>query len=290
MAAHLRLRSFLLSAAVLLGAYTPAFSWGGLGHRTVAIIAEHRLTPQAQAAVSRILGPTTSLADISTCADDIKRKPIRCGSFTLNVDRRSKGWHYIDIPLEDTPAEATLNKYCRQGKQCAPAQAKLDLDVLRNPSADLYQKQVALMFLVHFIGDIHQPLHNVNDNDGGGNSKLVTFFPGKRSHKKTNLHHIWDNILIKDSQVKKTRPEALAAELERHISGQDAENWIRGDVIMAAALESFNIAKKRIYPSYFAGNTNLGRDYQAEMQPIAFGRLEMAGVRLAYLLNENFKP
>ena len=291
MAAPLRRFAPVLTA-VLIAAHTPAYSWDSLGHRTVAVIAEHRLSPQAQAAVRNILGPKTSLADIASCADSIKFKSIRCGSFDLNYDHYSAAWHFISIPLKETPTAETLDRFCHKyGRpdNCAPAQAKLNLAVLQDPASGLYQKQVALMFLVHLIGDIHQPLHDINDNDGGGVSKPVTFFSGGWSSKKTNLHQIWNIILMTDSQIKKTRPADLAAKLEQKITPQNVRDWTQGDVITAAVLESFDIGKKKIYPDYYAGHTDLGKDYQAEMQPIAFERIEMAGVRLAYLLNETWK-
>ena len=264
-----------------------AQAWGGLGHRTVAMIAEHRLSPKAREQVQRLLGPGTSLADIAACADDIKRRGERCGPITLQAAPRSKAWHYIDIPIQASPTAAMLTRYCRshgRSDQCCSEQVREDLATLKDPAASLRDKQVALMYVVHFVGDLHQPLHNVDDADHGGNSKLLWFFKTKRTHKKTNLHHIWDNLLMKDSQVRKMPPERLAAELERRVTTSQAQAWTQGDVISEAALESFEIAKTRIYPAYDP-NAALGKRYQDEMQPVALEQVAKAGVRLAYLLD-----
>ena len=282
-----------LSVGLLLAAWPgTARAWGTLGHKTVAVLAQRRLTPKAAEQVRAILGSGATLADVAKCADDIKRKPVRCASFTLSADRRSSGWHFIDIPITATPTAATLKTYCRNhGKddQCSTEQIKRELATLKDPRADLYAKQVALMFVVHLVGDLHQPLHNATDGDAGGNAKLVRFLAGPRSRKRTNLHHIWDDVLMKDSEVKKRRPEAFADFLERDMAGKDVASWTRGELIDSAALESFSIAKTRIYRAYaLGGNDALGRDYQAEMQPIAFERLEKAGVRLAELLNRTW--
>jgi len=282
--------------AIIFLSFVPSklFAWGKLGHKTVAIIAEQRLSDKAREEVRKILGKTTSLDDISTCADDIKRRATKCGSFTLKADRRSSSWHYINIPIQAEPTAATVRQYCRRnhGKsdQCSTEQIKIQLAALKNPEGGLYEKQMALMFLVHLVGDLHQPLHNADDGDSGGNAKLVRFMASPRARKPTNLHHIWDNMLFKDSEVKKQKPEELAAELERDIAGKNTKTWTEGEIVDTVALEGFNIAKTKIYYSYNETNgKDLGRDYQVEMQPIAFERVEKAGMRLAFLLNRAFE-
>ena len=287
--------SFRVVLAVGLGLLPAAlpgrlYAWGGLGHRTVAIIAEHRLSARALEEVRLILGPKTSLADISTCADDIKRRPIKCGSFTLNADHRSSRWHYVDIPINAQPTASTVRSYCRghgRDDQCSTEQIKKEIAVLQDPKADVRAKQIALMFLVHLMGDLHQPLHNADDGDSGGNAKLVRFMASPRARKKTNLHHIWDNMLMKDSEAKKWRPAELAAELERDMARKNTASWISREIVDSSALESFRIAQSRIYRAYaLKDGGDLGRTYQAEMQPIAFEQVEKAGVRLAHILNQ----
>lgn len=283
-----RSRTAVLAGLLLL---SPArlLAWGTLGHKTIALMAERRLTPAARAQVAAILGPGVSLADVAKCPDDMKRKAIRCASFEVNADHRSSGWHYVNIPIEATPTASGLRAYCRnhgRDDQCSTEQIKRFLAVLKDPRASLYQRQLALMFVVHLVGDLTQPLHNADDGDAGGNAKLVRFFASPRKRKPTNLHHVWDNMLMKDSDVRKTRPEELAARLERDVARKDTSGWARGDVIDASALEAFSIAKSRIYRAYaLDGGRDLGRDYQRDLQPVAFEQVEKAGVRLAALLN-----
>lgn len=278
--------------ALLLGTlFVPraAFAWDTLGHKTIAVIAENRLSKPAQKAVAGILGPGVALADIAGCPDAIKRRSIQCASFPVKMNKRTSAWHFIDLPISATPTAADFPKYCRNhghDDQCAPAQIRDSLKVLKDPKASQYDKQLALMFVVHLVGDLTQPLHNADDDDAGGNAKLVRYFAGSRSHKKTNLHHIWDNMLMKDSEVKKTKSEALAAKLERAITPKKEEAWEQGDVIDGTVLESFTIAKTKIYPSYAVGNRDLGLAYRIEMQPIAFEQVERAGVLLSFLLNQ----
>lgn len=266
-----------------------AQAWGKLGHRTVAIIAEERLSPAAHEKVREILGRST-LASIATCADDIKRHPVKCGPFDVNANHRSSGWHFIDIPVNATPTAASMKQYCaNHGRhdECSTEQMKKEIMTLRDPEASLSQKQIALMFLIHLMGDIHQPLHNATENDAGGNAKLVHFMETSRVHKAINLHHLWDNVVMKDSEQKKWSPEELAQKLSQDIAGRNIEAWTQGDIIDSAALESFSIAKTRIYQAYAQnGGDRPGRDYQREMRPIAFEQIEKAGVRLAFVLNQ----
>lgn len=282
-----------LALALLVLTPVRLYAWGGLGHRTVGLIAERHLSPAALAQVRGLLGPNASLSDIATCADDIKRKPIKCGPFMLNADKRTSSWHYINIPLNGAPTADTLTRWCKghgRQDQCSIVQIRRQLEILKDPKTDLYGKQIALMYVVHLVGDLHMPLHNADDGDAGGNSKLVRFMAGPRGNKKTNLHHIWDNMLLKDSEVKKRKPKELAERLERDLEGKNSGAWTSGDLIDKAALESFSIAKTRIYANYeLTGGADLKGDYQREMQPIAFEQVEKAGVRLAALLNETWR-
>lgn len=270
-----------------------AHAWGKLGHKVVALLAERRLTPKAAKKVDELLGAKTSLADIAGCADDIKRKPIRCGSFMLPADHYSSGYHFINIPIDASPSKTALRVYCRNhGRDdgCSVAQIKEDLKTLGDDGADRRDRQIALMFVVHLVGDVHQPLHDADDGDSGGNAKLVRFLQSARAKKPTNLHHIWDDVLLRDSDVRKTSPEQLAAELERDLARKNWSAWLSGDGIDDAALEAFAIAKDKIYPAYYELRGSFGADYQREMQPIALEQVEKAGVRLAHLLNAALDP
>lgn len=281
-----------LLLAVLLLPIPSASAWSALGHRVVGEIAEKRLSPAASRSLRELLGPKTTLAEISACADEIKRRSVSCGPVAVKADPRSKSWHYIDIPIQAVP-RGGLKAYCRShGREsdCVTEQLKLQLKALQDPGSSRARKQLALIWIVHLAADIHQPLHAADDADAGGNAKLARFLQGPRAKKASNLHRVWDAMLYADSALKTLRAPELAARLTAGLAPQDALKWSEGELIDRAALESFVIAKTKIYPAYAESGAALGSDYQEKMQPIALERLQTAGVRLAELLNRALAP
>lgn len=267
-----------------------------MGHQTVALVAEHRLSSAALSQVHGILGPGVGLADIAGCADNIKRRPIKCAdSFHVARDPASRKQHYINISIKDSPNLSTIMAYCRihgNARACIIDRIREGLAVLKDPAAERAQKQLALMFIVHFVGDIHQPLHTAFEvdakgrGDGGGNGAAVWFMQSARAKHPTNLHHVWDNMMESDAVLKRTGALAYAKRLEAQMPEKDVASWVNADMD-GAALESFEIAKTVIYPAFHANaGERLGADYQARMQPIAFKQVQKAGVRLAAMLEE----
>jgi hypothetical protein len=262
----------------------------------VALIAEHRLSSATASQVHAILDPGVSLADIAGCADNIKRNAIKCaGSFQVARDPASRKQHYINIPVKDSPDRGSIMGYCRihgAARACIIDQIQGGLAVLRDPDASRAQKQIALMFIVHFVGDLHQPLHNAFDvdakgrGDGGGNGAEVWFMQSTRAKHPMNLHHVWDNMLETDASLKRTGAAEYAKRLEAGIPESEAAKWASVDSA-GAALESFEIAQTVIYPAFHThGGKRLGESYQDQMQPIAFRQVQKAGVRLAAMLND----
>ncbi|MHB2026247.1 MAG: S1/P1 nuclease [Elusimicrobiota bacterium] len=297
------------------------FCWGPVGHRVVGVIAQDRLTPQALAAVESILGQnrqgsSASLEDIANCPDDVKYgkgSSLSCaGAFSMSAGeqtafgpvaipwKESAPWHFMNVPNSASPAAGNIEQYCpdnsngNPAKDCVTAQIKYDLKILESPQYSQSDRQLALMFLVHFVGDEHQPLHINDDNDWGGNKKKVVF-----EGSQMNLHALWDNIIEPRYDYKTESPQgeiadsaSLAAKLEQDLGNHDIGSWTASsDLPDQAAVESFYIAKNVIRPSYaqsYDPSQNaaiFGADYQKTMQPIAYLQLEKAGVRLAYLLN-----
>src|ERR1043166_1215214 len=201
----------LCMTSVVFSVWLPqtALTWGIKGHKAVAIIAQDRLTPAAASKVQAILGATIGLDDIALCADDIKRHSVNCGGiFQLKMSPQTKNWHFIDIPISDSPTAKDLDQYCLvDGKpdNCVTLQAQHYIEVLKDDKAAQFEKQEALMYVVHFIGDMNQPLHCATDidengnSDAGGNGKDI-YYPGMRT--ASNLHHVWDNFIEKDSAMK----------------------------------------------------------------------------------------
>src|SRR5215469_879456 len=187
------MRSISLVAAVvmLIGpSCERALAWGQEGHSIVAEIAQRRLSPPAAAAVARTLGRGHSLAAIASWADNIREKRPE----TTN-------WHFVDIPIADgtyVPA-----------KHCAPSpkgdciiaeleRLKTTLACTRSPAA----RRDALKFAVHFVGDIHQPLHTVEDAVGGNQIPVQVHLRGLvcsqacKAPLASNFHAAWDSDLI----------------------------------------------------------------------------------------------
>lgn len=154
-----------------------AMAWGGDGHRIIAMLGEAQLSPAERKEVNRLLAlePRETLASISTWADE-HRNPA------------TAAWHYINFPRDSCSYEA--NRDCPDGK-CVVAAIEKQLEVLKN-DADDKKRLISLKYLVHLIGDIHQPLHSGYRDDRGGNTyQLQAFMRG------SNLHAFWDSGLLK---------------------------------------------------------------------------------------------
>ncbi|HXJ93211.1 MAG TPA: S1/P1 nuclease [Terriglobia bacterium] len=240
--------------------------WGHEGHAVIALIAEHNMTPTALDRAKTILGGQ-SLEDVASWADDYRR------------DHRETGpWHYIDIPLADTSVD--LAKECPNG-DCVIVKTEEFLGVLKDPSADAVKKADALRFVIHFVGDLHQPLHDADNGDKGGNERHVIF-----DGKPDNLHWVWDTGLLEHINHD---PQALAAELERQITPQERTAWERG-TITDWVLEGHHVAVTVAYGDLGSDNPAvIGASYEAQADLVIETQLEKAGVRLAELLDQGLR-
>jgi hypothetical protein len=257
----------------------PVFPWGRVGHSTVAYIAEKNLSPATLAKIKPYL-EGESIEDVAVWADQYKES------------HRSTGpWHYIDLPTQQLVTVADIPHYCDQDKHPGGdvvSQIKKDINDLKSPKASFKEKQYALWFLIHFIGDVHMPLHASDDSDAGGNDKKVRFFsPASRSNKGhvTNLHSLWDNLIeIKAAED----PVQFGEELNGEISAPEKQKWESG-TIEDWTIESYMVAKNVIYQELPAASGNvivLPRDYYSRMRPVVEEQIKKAGVRLARVLEE----
>jgi len=296
-----RIRSTIALGLISLLVAVPAWSWGSAGHHIIAIIAERRLSPAARDKIRALLmDGKYSMVEISTCADQLRSasgvnnspQDAMCQALAGNIPPTNGTWHYIDIPL---PTNAkTLDAFCPQG-DCVTAKITSFAETLRT-STDEAQRRQALVFLVHLVGDIHQPLHTVErDCDKGGNSERVGFsLDGK--HSDVKLHQVWDSkeldLLMADYNV--TDEHALAEALIASISPTQAEKWARATP-EEMAWESYRIAVTRVYPTIayqnFCGaqtappiETDLALPYEEQGTRVVQLQLMKAGVRLAVML------
>jgi hypothetical protein len=259
--APFRLALALAAAACFGFGAAPALAWGRTGHRVIAKIADDGLSAQARANVRLLLG-SESLDEAATWPDDMRADPAPFWQKT------STPWHYVTVPGTDydvAPAEGDAVTALRQFRA-----------TLRDPAAPLEARRTALRFIVHLVGDLHQPLHAGNGTDKGANEVKVTF-----AGRPTNLHSVWDSGLVDDEQLSFTE---FAERLERRTAPEEVIQWSDTDPLHWIH-ESVAI-RNTIYPQ---GTSDLGWDYIYKSRPIVDRRLAQAGVRLAAYLNDIFR-
>lgn len=251
-----------LAVATMVG---PAWGWGRLGHRVAGKIAEDRLTPTARAAVRDLLEPGESLADVSTWADEYRRDHPETGP-----------WHYINVPI----TEPKYDRKFEPKEGCVVVKVEDFRKILADPTVPKPERQKVLKFLVHFVQDMHQPVHVGHRDDRGGNDLQVQFF-GEGS----NLHRVWDSGLLE----RVDRPEKEWVEiLSKSITPEQATDWSKGGPVNWAD-ESLAIAKKAyldpVTQTALRKGAKLGQPYEDAYLPLAELRVKQAGVRLAWILN-----
>ena len=249
-----------LLAALLLTAAAPALAWGQNGHRITGAIADKHLSPKARAAVMEILG-TESLAEASTWPDFMRSAP---DSFW---QKESVPFHYVTIPIGKGYSGAPP-----QG-DAATALAKYSA-VLRDPRASLADRQTALRFVIHIVGDLSQPLHVGREGDRGGNDVKVSFFGDA-----TNLHTVWDTLLVENQNLSYSEwtPWLLAAVTPAQIrdwSSPDPMQWIADSIVV----------RETMYPA----NPELGYSYVFQQNDNLRQQLTKGGFRKASYLNALF--
>ena len=236
-----------------------AFAWGPIGHRVVARIAERHLSAAAARGEAAILG-AESLVQAATWPDEIRSDPAW---------DRAKPWHFVSLDDNET-------------YETAPKSADGDVveaigrftRVLQDPAAEAGKKAEALRFLVHFVGDAHQPLHVGRRDDFGGNGIKVTWFDGP-----TNLHSVWDEKIIEAEKLSFSE----LAELVDHPTQTEIRVW-QGTGVLDWIKES-KAVRAQVYE---IGDKKLGFLYAYQNGPLVQRRLLQAGVRLAGVLNALF--
>ena len=245
--------------ALLFLLAAPALAWGPTGHRVVALVAEEHLSAPARLEVHTLLGGET-LAEASTWADDVRER---------RTWRQSSPWHYVNIPDGKTYKQSRKNR--RGDILTAIERFERDLANRRNSPA---KRANALRFLIHFVGDLHQPLHVGRFEDRGGNSIDVTWFG-----EPTNLHRVWDSQIISRRRISFRR---WADSLDRPSRQQIAAWTASGPLDWAAESQEL---RPRVYR---IGDGKLGKRYDRDNLPVVRERLLQAGVRLAAFLEKVF--
>lgn len=256
------MRAIALAAAFALAPLSAAHAWGPIGHRVIGAIGESYLTPKAKAAVVAILG-NESLAEASTWADEMRPSPDPFWKTEAGA------YHYVTVPPGKTYAEVGAPP---EG-DAVTALAKFAA-ILKDPKASLADKQRALRFTVHIVGDLQMPLHAGNGKDRGGNDVKVTAFG-----EATNLHWLWDELLITRRELSYTE---MTAFLARKITPDDVKAW--GSVDPKVWIAESAALRDTIYPE----GDQVGYDYEFKFRDTVDKRLMQGGVRIGAYLNAVF--
>jgi len=269
----MRLKVIAALAAALIS--SPAFAWGKTGHRVVAAIADKQLSGLARAHVEQILGPGESLDEAANWPDWMRSDPAPFWQKT------STPWHYVTLNgviYDHAPSEGdALQALGRFTK------------TLQDPNGSLADKQMALRFVVHLVGDLHQPLHVGKCCDKGGNDVKVKWFG-----RDLNLHSVWDSAMVDEEQLSFTE---FSSKLDRHTTRQDVIDW--WDINPRDWISESAQIRETLYPPpakpAAKGKKGKGPNvpelsyaYVYKFTPVMERRLSQGGVRLAAYLNAIF--
>jgi len=240
-----------------------AHAWGSLAHRIVGRVATEYLSPQAQNAVVNLLGSRT-LADVADDADQWR-----------SSRPETSPWHYVNIPFR--AATYNAERDCPNG-DCVIAAITQYRAILADHQHSQAGREEALIFLIHLVADVHQPLHCVDNHDRGGNDVEVTFFG--ESGPEYNLHTMWDTHLIRRTHLGE---RAYVYRLMTMLASRDIAKLQQGTVI-DWALESHQVAREYAYQ--LPPDREIRSGYYSANLPVLDNQLAKASVRLAWMLND----
>ena len=262
---------FLAIGLVVVTVPSPSFAWGKTGHRVVAAIADAQLSGLARAHVKELLGQAESLDEAANWPDEMKSNPSPFWQKTASP------WHYVTL-------NGVLYDHAPSEGDALEALGRFSA-TLRDPNASLADKQLALRFIVHLVGDLHQPLHVGKCCDRGGNDVKVKWFG-----RDLNLHSVWDSAIVDEQQLSFTE---YTAKLQRHTSSDDVIAW--WDINPRDWISESAQLRETVYPKLPPKNAKdkkgqpavpeLSWSYVYEFTPVMERRLSQAGVRLAAYLN-----
>lgn len=308
--------SLLIATILFASSSITGFAWGNDGHRIVARIAWSRLTPAARARITSLLAndpqlttcqenhqpvvtPLDRFVCIATWADDVR-----------DARPETRLWHFVDIPIDVPTYIATRDCVQTDGGDCVIKAIERQFAILTNPNADANSRSEALKFIVHFVGDMHQPLHDAADfhdpeaiaagyeTDRGGNKKFVRFFQAF-----SNLHSVWDSGIIGQMNLNSLQSELTPQQIAFSKPTPIAANWSATlpQLLIKWAQEGHALAVNKAYKIGPRDQTDiatdpdtgklfhrfhLGTNYLTTNKPIVSNQLRFASVRLARILNE----
>ncbi|MCQ8878641.1 S1/P1 nuclease [Pseudoalteromonas shioyasakiensis] len=245
-----------------------AVAWGQNGHRIVGQIADNHITEQTRASLVDLL-EGESLAQISTWADEMRSNPDQFWQ------KKSSRWHYINSPTNSAEfSHDHSHKLNKDNVENILDGMYFAIETLKDENSSIDAKRFSLRFLVHLVGDSHQPFHAGRAADRGGNRIKVTFFG-----EDTNLHSLWDTKLIENQNLSFT-------EFSRFIDTKNTE--VITDYLASSPEQWLNESHNLATRLYKIKGDEIGYSYIYRNTPIIKTRLQQAGIRLAGLLNSLF--
>lgn len=255
-----------------------SWAWGPEGHRVVADLARERLQGAAQRQIRELLG-NDDLAAISTWADEIR-----------NQRPETSGWHFVDIPWKAGSFSSQRDCYRPDSHHpssredhhnCVVDRIEIFQQVLADHHASRAEREEALKFLVHFVADLHQPLHAIGEARGGNQIAIVEFGRRQCGRRPCNLHYVWDIELLEHSGRSEQDYVAYLNRLivENHWQGES------GGSPEAWANQSFPLAKQ----VWLQDSGSVDEAYYRKNISVVDLQLARAGLRLATILNQAFR-
>jgi len=291
----MRVRTAAAILVTLFSSINLLHAWGGQGHRLVGLIAADRLTPIAKQNVAWLLDGQT-LADVASWADSI-----------TGDQGQTATWHYLNIPPDataydrdrDCPVQpgVTMGSRGDRWRDCVVDRIGYWEERLANPKLDRADRATALKFVVHFIGDLHQPFHALGVGRGGNDVHVKVFGqtdcgpsassgPSRAQSRDgndaarpspCNLHSVWDSRLI----ARRNLDEGQYFDaLKKLIADKGLGSQPAGTPVQWTN-ESFKLAKEALV----ANDASIDEGYYRRFIPTIDDRMALAGVRLAADLN-----
>ncbi|HZD93594.1 MAG TPA: S1/P1 nuclease [Candidatus Sulfotelmatobacter sp.] len=265
-----------LIAILLLASFTSTqlMAWGPKGHAIVAGVAASRLTPATRENIQLLLG-NESLASIASWADQVRKERDE-----------SYDWHFVDIPKDAQGFSEERDCFRPQDKHkdaqtdhhnCVVDRIEMFQKTLVDENASRTARTEALKWLVHFVGDLHQPLHAIDEARGGNDIKLPVFGSPKCGDYDCNLHWTWDSLLLEhtgyseEEYVQRLQKLIDSDNLAQRVTGTP-EDWANESHVEARQIIDAKVAA--VDEQYYSSHIDLVNK-----------KLALAGVRLASVLN-----
>jgi hypothetical protein len=271
-------RSLTPSAAVIaLTLLVPStlVGWGREGHEIVASLAQARMTKNAKAGIRSLIGDA-SLASVANWADEVR--PDRDETYN---------WHFVDIPKDASGFSDERDCFLPHSRHkgsatdhhnCVVDRIESFKKVLSNSNASRDDRIDALRFLVHFVGDVHQPMHATGEAAGGNGIAVTEFGSTQCGRRPCNLHGAWDSGLIEHTGMGR---DEYVAHLEKLISDEH--------LIASGSPEDWaNESHRDAQSAWLADGAQIDENYYRQEIKVVDERLALAGLRLAAVLNEAF--